>query len=999
MKRISKTLFGLMFGLLALFSPCFFLNKTPTKASALTPVSVEFRLNGGTVNGSGNNFYLETNTDGLLLDSSGNLLTSLPEATRENYIFKGWFKVDAQSPVDINTIYETATTLEARWTAKTHTYVISNDSATTYCVVGETATEGLTYDVLTNSSSIQAVITAIENDLASSSSAKIIFDDIEIVSDESISLTCKNIEVSGKITSTKTRPVFEINPQENDSTYKFTGFSVTSASNVIVAPQTSTFSSTIIVESSTFESSAQNSYAIFFKSNNYTFELSEIEVDENAEPLINSHTSTYMFNYIAGLNLNFSNQLNNLSSAPLIGTISYEFDKVYITDNMNIGNFGKIKFLSTSPAYTISEFCMESDLQITANLNFSFDRNGGYYRQDYAVPTFNYSNTNKINFPIGGEILKNFNTFETWVGKFELSQEQAETLGLNSTTYFYNNECLTDLKNAGYDLTKLDEFFKTSLDDIASNSGFSTYQFVDGSEFLPFEFGIKTSTTPTFVAKWSLTNYTITFNSNGGSNVDSISVPFETQITSPTPTKAGYSFGGWFKDSDLTEEFTFNTMPALNFTLYAKWNINSYTITFMNGETKVGETTQLFETEIIFPENVTKTGHYFDTWCLDADLTTEFTQTTIPASNTTLYAKWEKKTIYIYLVANPAKDENLNLSLYPLVGKYGDKITAPNTPTVEGYTFVNWFTSTSWQTPFSFTTFPAESTSAFARWIVNSYTITYKTGTSPATIEKTYYYGEKITIPSQPTKAGYSFEGWFADEQLTNAYTFDTMPASNLTLHAKWTAKQVISLSIEPQQVEFESNESFNHGSNFNNIVVEYLVNDSWTTNIPTEIGKYDVRLYRAEDDNYAEFISVIEDGFVIVNKTLDISWLIVLLAALFLLEVVAIVFIKKAQKDKRIQVVPFALTLPVGIVTTNQLILAIIVSSIVLLTFIYLIYEIVKLHRIVPENKKEPSVYDVRHQIEQADGKTEDSAISKKVNDMLIKEGFSSRNQNNDRK
>ncbi|QVK16961.1 leucine-rich repeat protein [Mycoplasmatota bacterium] len=64
----------------------------------------------------------------------------------------------------------------------------------------------------------------------------------------------------------------------------------------------------------------------------------------------------------------------------------------------------------------------------------------------------------------------------------------------------------------------------------------------------------------------------ITFNSNGGTKVSSITQEYNTQVTKPTdPTKKGYIFGGWYKDSDLTREYTFTTMPRKKITLYAKW--------------------------------------------------------------------------------------------------------------------------------------------------------------------------------------------------------------------------------------------------------------------------------------------------------------------------------------------------------------------------------------------------------------------------------------------
>ena len=76
----------------------------------------------------------------------------------------------------------------------------------------------------------------------------------------------------------------------------------------------------------------------------------------------------------------------------------------------------------------------------------------------------------------------------------------------------------------------------------------------------------------TLYAKWIPNQYTISFNSNGGSYVDSITQDFATQVAPPTdPIWAEKSFVGWYTDDTLSILYSFTTMPAENITLYAKW--------------------------------------------------------------------------------------------------------------------------------------------------------------------------------------------------------------------------------------------------------------------------------------------------------------------------------------------------------------------------------------------------------------------------------------------
>ena len=67
----------------------------------------------------------------------------------------------------------------------------------------------------------------------------------------------------------------------------------------------------------------------------------------------------------------------------------------------------------------------------------------------------------------------------------------------------------------------------------------------------------------TLYAKWTVVQYTITFESNGGSSVTAITQDFGTTVTAPAdPTKTGYTFAGWYSDIGLTTPYTFTTMPA-----------------------------------------------------------------------------------------------------------------------------------------------------------------------------------------------------------------------------------------------------------------------------------------------------------------------------------------------------------------------------------------------------------------------------------------------------
>ncbi|NCA67373.1 MAG: hypothetical protein EOM87_04850, partial [Clostridia bacterium] len=82
-------------------------------------------------------------------------------------------------------------------------------------------------------------------------------------------------------------------------------------------------------------------------------------------------------------------------------------------------------------------------------------------------------------------------------------------------------------------------------------------------------------------SNWSVNSYTISFDSNEGSAVASITEDYGAAIAAPdAPTKTENTFVGWYEDAEFTTAYTFATMPAGNITLYARWSTNQYTLSF-----------------------------------------------------------------------------------------------------------------------------------------------------------------------------------------------------------------------------------------------------------------------------------------------------------------------------------------------------------------------------------------------------------------------------------
>ena len=262
----------------------------------------------------------------------------------------------------------------------------------------------------------------------------------------------------------------------------------------------------------------------------------------------------------------------------------------------------------------------------------------------------------------------------------------------------------------------------------------------------------------TVKAQWEINQYTITFDTNGGSEIAPITQDYGTEITAPdNPTRKGYTFKGW--DKEIPE-----TMPAENMTITAQWEINQYTITFdTNGGSEIAPITQDYGTEITAPDNPTRKGYTFKGW--DKEI-----PETMPAENITVKAQWK---INQYTIAF---DTNGGSEIAPITQDYGTKIIAPADPTRKGYTFKGWDK----EIP---ETMPAGNITVKAQWEINQYTITFDTNGGSEIDSITQDYGTKIIAPADPTRKGYTFKGW--DKEIP-----ETMPAGNITVKAQWEINQ-----------------------------------------------------------------------------------------------------------------------------------------------------------------------------------------------------------------
>ncbi|ANF94768.1 InlB B-repeat-containing protein [Paenibacillus bovis] len=284
---------------------------------------------------------------------------------------------------------------------------------------------------------------------------------------------------------------------------------------------------------------------------------------------------------------------------------------------------------------------------------------------------------------------------------------------------------------------------------------------------------------------------TVAFDSQGGTLVADQRVNYGTYAVQPSaPTRTGYSFGGWYIDQERETPFDFGAVAIkADKTLYAKWILNAYTVSFDSSEgTFVGSQHVEYGRTVAKPADPTRTGYHFAGWYTDAARTIPFAfGNAVVTGDVTLYAAW---TTNSYTVSF----DTYNGSAVPdLSVNYGDKAVQPAAPSRTGYLFAGWYTDRSYSTPFDFNhTAITGNLTLYAKWVTEAYTVTFNTYGGTAVPPLFVEYEGTVTEPAQPTRDGYIFDGWYTDGTLSRPFGFGTTPVTrDLTLYAGWKIKQI----------------------------------------------------------------------------------------------------------------------------------------------------------------------------------------------------------------
>lgn len=186
-----------------------------------------------------------------------------------------------------------------------------------------------------------------------------------------------------------------------------------------------------------------------------------------------------------------------------------------------------------------------------------------------------------------------------------------------------------------------------------------------------------------------------------------------------------------------------------------------------------------------------KTGHTFQGWYTSASGGSLYNTVTVSAART-FYAQFTANQYTITWDLGDGDTETTSQT-------YGQPLVLPSTPSKTGHTFQGWYTSETGgaQVTDSTTYTTAGPSTYYARWEADQYAITWDMGDGQTeTTRQTY--GEKLVLPSQPLKDGYTFLGWFTAEEGGEQVTEDTVFTGTgpATYYARWELIPVFSVTV-----------------------------------------------------------------------------------------------------------------------------------------------------------------------------------------------------------
>ena len=323
----------------------------------------------------------------------------------------------------------------------------------------------------------------------------------------------------------------------------------------------------------------------------------------------------------------------------------------------------------------------------------------------------------------------------------------------------------------------------------------SLYNYYNNGTTSYGRFYVENSSYPTSTAYNSLTHYVVTYNEN---------------YNLLTPSRVGYTFGGWYYGDTKIESGVWNY--ATDMILSALWTPNQNTITFdvNGGERAEDPITVTYEEDYILPIP-TRIGYTFLGW-FDNDNIQYTDGSWLYESDVTLIAKWEAIKYQIDYTLDGGSNDSNNPSYYTI----DDDVTLV-APTKPGYVFLGW-TGSNCDVPqieVSFSGATLSDLEYVANWELGVFTVDYilNGGTNSAKNPTEITILDEFEL-KEASRTGYTFDSWYLDEDFTLPISSLTNITSDITLFARFVPNEYSAKFIS-DAVDNKVTITLQHGGSF----------------------------------------------------------------------------------------------------------------------------------------------------------------------------------------
>ena len=558
----------------------------------------------------------------------GDTYGELPTPTKDGYTFLGWYDKDG-NPITKDTIIDKSSTIYAKWEANTYTVTLSLPDGVIpetngWELINEVPTKVITYDT-------------VYGILPEPSKTGYTFDGWYTyggfkITSESILIISKDHTLIGNFIPNEYEITYIPNNGENhtiqtikyDSNYnlpnvtktgyKFLGWydgNIKIEDNSVVK----------ILENKTYEAKWEaNKYNVTFKYN---------------DGVTNNTTKEVIYDNLYG-------------TLPSINRVGYTFLGWYDNTKLVMSDT-QVKILDNQTLeakweankYDVTFVYGNGTANTTTSVTYD-STYGELPNPSKTGYTFNgwYDGSTKVESTSIVKITANQTLTASW---------QANTY---TVTYVYNNGTANTTETVTYDGSY-------TLPNPTKTGYVFQGWFTTGGATITSSSKVTIAENHTLTALWSASGYTLTYNANGGS-VSPGTAPItydSTYGTLPTPSRTGYTFKGWYTSASGGTEVTASTVvkTAGNHSIYARWQANTYTVTFnYNGSGAANTTATVAYDGYYTLPSPSRTNYKFLGWYTAASGGTQVTSTTKVqiTSNQTLYAHWELSVYITSLTLN-----------------------------------------------------------------------------------------------------------------------------------------------------------------------------------------------------------------------------------------------------------------------------------------------------------------------------------------------------------